>query len=189
MQRAQTKQFSLLRQPWGYALWCPTVMAIALACCFTFGISFVVVKIRNVHERTIAGSPGQLGAIVADLDAIWPTQISPAPCRDGALLRSGTRLWQEFDRPGAVRAFRVVSPPELRVEHWFEVEPVKDGTVLRHTIDGEVLGEYEAIWRDRIEPGHNLVLQALLDNVQHIVERASSTGEAPGPSGPPSSPP
>ena len=95
--------------------------------------------------------------------------------------------WQEFDRPGAVRAFRVVSPPELRAEHWFEVEPVKDGTVLRHTIDGEAFGEYEAIWRDRIEPGHDLVLEALLDNVQEIVERASSAGEAPGPSKPPSS--
>jgi hypothetical protein len=143
------------------------------------------VKIRNVHERTIQASPEQLGAIVADLDAIWPTQISPAPYPDGKLWRSGTRLWQEFDRLGAVRAFRVVSPPELRAEHWFEIESAKDGTVLRHVIDGEAFGEYEAIWRDRIEPGHNLVLEALLDNVQHVVERASSTGEAPGPSGPP----
>ena len=162
-------------------------MAIALTCCLTFGISFVVVKISNVHERTIEASPGRLEAIVADLDGIWPTQISPAPYPDGKLLRTGTMRWQEFDRPGAVRAFRVVSPPELRAEHWFEVEPVKDGTVLRHTIDGEAFGEYEAIWRDRIEPGHDLVLEALLDNVQQIVERASSAGEAPGPSPPPSS--
>jgi hypothetical protein len=148
---------------------------------------FVVVKISNVHERTIEASPGQLEAIVADLDRIWPTQISPAPYPDGEVLRTGTMRWQEFDRPGAVRAFRVVSPPELRGEHWFEVQPVKDGTVLRHTIDGEAFGEYEAIWRDRIEPAHNLVLEALLDNVQRIVERAGSAGEAPGPSGPPSS--
>ncbi|HKC00937.1 MAG TPA: hypothetical protein VKD23_19300 [Terriglobales bacterium] len=143
-------------------------------------------KISNVHERTIEASPGQLEAIVADLDGIWPVQISPAPYPDGELLQTGTMSWQEFDRPGAVRAFRVVSPPELRGEHWFEVQPVKDGTVLRHTIDGEVFGEYEAIWRDRIQPRHDLVLEALLDNVQQIVERASSVGEAPGPSGPPS---
>ena len=64
--------------------------------------------------------------------------------------------------------------------HWFEVEPVKVGTILRHTIDGEAFGEYEAIWRDRIEPLHNLVLEALLDNVQQIVERASWAGESPG---------
>lgn len=146
-------------------------MAIALVCCLAAGISFVVVKIFNVHERTIEATPGQLEAVVADLDGIWPKQISPAPCPDGELLRTGTMRWREFDRPGALRAFRVVSPPELRAEHWFEVEPVKDGTVLRHTIDGEAFGEYEAIWRDRIEPGHNLVLEALLDNVQQIVAR------------------
>ena len=142
-------------------------------------------KISNVHQRTIEASPGQLEAIVADLDGIWPTQISPAPYPDGELLRTGTMLWQEFDRPGAVRAFRVVSPPELRGEHWFEVETVKDGTVLRHTIDGEAFGAYEAIWRDHIEPRHNLVLEALLDNVQQIVERVSSAGVARGPSASP----
>ena len=152
-----------------------------------FGIPFVVVKVSNVHERTIKASQAQLEAIVADLAGIWPTQISPAPYPDGELLRTGTMRWQELDRPGAVRAFRVVSPPEFRGEHWFEVELVKDGTVLRHTIDAEVFGEYEPIWRDRIEPVHNLVLEALLDNVQQIVERASSAREAPGPSEPPSS--
>ena len=137
-------------------------------------------KISNVHERTIKASAEQLEAIVADLDRIWPTQISPAPYSDGELLRTGTMRWQEFNRPGALRAFRVVSPPELRGEHWFEVESVKDGTVLRHTIDGEAFGEYEAIWRERIEPLHNLVLEALLDKVQQIAERASSAGEARG---------
>ena len=162
-------------------------MAIAAGVLSPSGISFVVVKISNVHERTIEASPGQLEAIVADLDGIWPTQISPAPYPDGELLRTGTMRWQEFDRPGAVRAFRVVSPPELRAEHWFEVEPVQDGTVLRHTIDGEAFGQYEAIWHDRIAPGHDRVLEALLANVQQIVERANSAGEAPGPSGPPSS--
>ena len=96
-------------------------------------------KITNVHERTIKASAEQLEAIVADLDGIWPTQISPAPYPDGELLRAGTMRWQEFYRSGALRAFRVVSPPELGCEHWFEVERVKDGTVLRHTIDGEAL--------------------------------------------------
>lgn len=137
-------------------------------------------KITNVHERTIKASAEQLEAIVADLDGIWPTQISPAPYPEGELLRAGTMRWHEFYRSGALRAFRVVSPPELSVEHWFEVEPVKDGTIFRHTIDGEAFGEYEAIWRDRIEPLHNLVLEALLDNVHQIVERASSAGESPG---------
>ena len=124
-------------------------------------------------------SPGQLEAIVADFDGIWPAQISPAPHRDGQLLLTGTMCWQEFDKPGAIRAFRVVSPPEIRAEHWFEVEPVKDGTVLRHTIGGEACAEYEAIWRSRIETLHNLVLEALLDNVQRILnERVAQERQA-----------
>jgi hypothetical protein len=134
------------------------------------------VKIANVHERIFDATPERLAALIANLDAIWPTQIAPAPHPEGeraSLMRS-----QEFDRPGAVRAFRVVSPPEIRAEHWIEVERVEGGTLLRHTIDGEASGAYEVIWRDRIEPTHDLVLEALLDNVERII-----AAEHPGASG------
>ena len=123
----------------------------------------------NVHERTFAATPKQLVPLIADFDAIWPTQVAPAPRPEGELLRVSPMRWQEFDRPGAVRAFRVVSPPEVRGEHWFELEPVEGGTRLRHTIEGEASGAYEAIWRDRIEPLHDLVLEAMLDNVEPII--------------------
>lgn len=128
-----------------------------------------LVRMANVHERTFAATPEQLAALVADFDAIWPTQVAPAPRPEGQLLRASPMRWQEFDRPGAVRAFRVISPPELRAEHWFELERVEGGTLLRHTIDGEASGAYEAIWRDRIEPGHDLVLEAMLDKIERIV--------------------
>lgn len=128
-----------------------------------------MVKVTSVHERRFGATPERLAALVADFGAIWPTQIAPAPRSEGALLRVPTMRWQEFDRPGAVRAFRVVSPPEMRAEHWFEVERVAGGTVLRHTIDGEASGSYEAIWRDRIEPIHDLLLEAMLDNVGRLV--------------------
>jgi hypothetical protein len=78
-------------------------------------------------------------------------------------------LWEEYDRPGASRAFRVVSPEGLRVEHWFTLEPVEGGTVLRHTVEGEAVGEWEEIWRDQIEPSHDVVLEALLDKVEATV--------------------
>jgi hypothetical protein len=135
-------------------------------------------KVLNVHERTFDAPPERLAALVADFDAVWPTQIGPAPRSEGELLRVPFMRWQEFDRPGAVRAFRVVSPPEMPAEHWFEVERVEGGTRLRHTIDGEATGDYEAIWRERIEPVHHLVLESMLDNVGRIVaaERAGSTG-------------
>ncbi len=78
-------------------------------------------------------------------------------------------LWQEVDCPGAVRAFRVVRPDELQGEHWFELERAEGATVLRHTIEGSAAGKYEPIWCERIEPLHNLILEALLDNVQAAV--------------------
>jgi len=79
-------------------------------------------------------------------------------------------LWEEVDRPSAVRAFRVVSPNELQAEHWFEIEPVGGGTLLRHAIDGEAFGEYEEIWRERIEPGHDRVIEALFDKIEATIQ-------------------
>jgi hypothetical protein len=40
---------------------------------------------------------------------------------------------------------------------------------LRHTVEGYANGRYEAIWRDRIEPGHDVELEALFDHVQAAV--------------------
>jgi hypothetical protein len=76
------------------------------------------------------------------------------------------------DRPAATRAFRVVEPGEIQLEHWFELEPAAGATLVRHTVEGRVLGKYEAVWRERIQPGHDMVLEALFDNV----EAAASSG-------------
>jgi hypothetical protein len=134
-------------------------------------------KVCNSHERLIAAAPERVAALVADFERIWPTQIAPAPRLQGhRLYKAGMMLWREFDRPGAARAFRVISTGGLQGEHWFEVEHVGDGTLLRHTIEGEAVGEFEAIWREQIEPMHDLVLEALLDNVEAAVacaDRAS----------------
>lgn len=140
-------------------------------------------RIRNVHERTFNATVERLAVLVADLDAIWPTQLAPAPRPKGELLYAPPMLWQEFARPGTVRAFRVVSPPEIAAQHWFEVHRVAGGTLLRHTIDGEASGVYEEIWRDRIEPAHDVVLEGLLDNIGRIVaaeHRARSGWEKGG---------
>ncbi len=127
-------------------------------------------KISNRHERIVAATPEGVAAIVADFDGIWPTQIAPAPRgQEGRLYDTGLMVWEEFDRPGAARAFRVVSPEWLQVEHWFELERVDGGTLLRHRLEGQVLGEYEAVWSERIEPFHNRVLEAVLDKVEAAV--------------------
>ena len=130
-------------------------------------------KIRNRHERTVAAPPERIAALIADFGLIWPAHIAPVPRRqEGRLYDAGLMIWEEFDRPGAARAFRVVRPDELRAEHWFELEPAGGATVLRHTVEGHAAGKYEAIWRDRIEPLHVLVLEGLLDNVETAVSSA-----------------
>jgi hypothetical protein len=127
-------------------------------------------KVRNRHERMVAAPPARIAALIADFDRVWPTEVAPAPRRQGhRLYDAGLMLWEEFDRPGAARAFRVVRPEELQGEHWFELEPVEGGTVLRYTVEGRAVGKYEAIWCERIEPRHDRILEALLDNVEAAV--------------------
>jgi len=127
-------------------------------------------KVTNRHERMVAAPPERIAALIADFDRVWPTEIAPAPRLQGhRLYDAGLMRWEEFDRPGAARAFRVVGPDGLRGEHWFELELVEGATVLRHTLEGCAVGKYEAIWCERIEPLHNLILEALLDNVEAAV--------------------
>ena len=66
----------------------------------------------------------------------------------------------------------MVRPDELQVEHWFELVPAEGATVVRHTVEGSTAGKYEAIWRERIEPLHDQVLEALFDNVETQVASA-----------------
>ena len=127
-------------------------------------------KITNRHERILTAPPEQIAPLIADFDRIWPTEIEPAPrlVRDH-VYQAGWMLWEEFDRPGALRAFRVIKPDELQVEHWFEVESAAGATVLRHTVEGYAVGRYEVLWRERIEPSHDLELEALFDRVQAAI--------------------
>lgn len=127
-------------------------------------------KIFNRHERLIAAPPERIAALVADFGLIWPARLAPVPAAQGdRTYDTGLMVWEEYDRPGSVRAFRVVSPEELRAGHWFELIPAAGGTLLRHTVEGTAIGRYETIWPERIEPLHNQILEAILDQVQSAV--------------------
>jgi hypothetical protein len=97
----------------------------------------------------------------------------PAKAHAPAPRRQGQRLYDaglSSGKRSIARALLVRSGwsgrDELEAEHWFEVEPADGATVLRHTIEGSAAGRYEAIWVERIEPLHDLILEALLDNVE-----------------------
>lgn len=124
-------------------------------------------SVEHVLERRIAAPPAEVASLIADFDRIWPAQICPAPePRDGRTYRAGLMIWEEFDRPGAARAFRVVEPHELEMEHWFQVEPDAGATVLRHTVEGRVASGYETVWRERIFADHDRTVEALFDKVE-----------------------
>jgi hypothetical protein len=124
-------------------------------------------KIMNRYKRVVAAPPERIAALIADFDRVWPTQLAPAPLLHGhRLYDAAPMLWEEFDRPGAVRAFQVVRPNELHGEHWFELKLAEGATVPRHTLVGHAAGKYETIWRELIGPLHDLTLEALLDNVE-----------------------
>ncbi len=124
-------------------------------------------KIFNRHERLIAAPPERIAPLIADFGLSWPAQLAPVPeAQDDRIYDTGVMVWQEYDRPGAIRAFRVVSPAELQAGHWFELIPADGGTILRHTVEGTAVGRYETIWPERIEPLHHQILEAILDNVQ-----------------------
>jgi hypothetical protein len=64
-------------------------------------------KISNRYERIVAAPPEWIAPLIADLSRVWPTHIAPAPRRQGPrLYDTGLTLWEEFDRPGAVRVPR-----------------------------------------------------------------------------------
>jgi hypothetical protein len=135
-------------------------------------------QIRSHHERRVAAPPAQIAELIADFDRVWPTQIGlPPRRRDDGLYVAGVMLWEEFDRPGAARAFRVVRPAGLQVEHWFDLQPAEGGTVIGHTVEGSAAGESETIWRERIMPGHDETVEAIFDTVEAAV---SSGGRRPG---------
>jgi hypothetical protein len=130
------------------------------------------VKVYNRHERTIAAPPERIAELIEDFDRVWPTEFGPAPRPLGhGLYEAGSILWKEFDHPGGARAFRVVRPEGLRLEHWFELERVDGGTVLRHTVDGSAVGRYEQVWSERIGADHDPFIEALFD---HVAARAAT---------------
>jgi len=62
----------------------------------------------------------------------------------------------------------------LQAENWFGLDLTEGATVVRHTLEGCAAGKNEAIWCERIEPLHDRIVEALLDNL----EAAVASGDA-----------
>jgi hypothetical protein len=127
-------------------------------------------KIAVCHERAFDAAPERISALIADFDRVWPQGIASAPRQQApGVYDAGLMRWEEFDRPGAIRAFRVTRPSGLHGEHWFELVVSGGMPVLRHTVDATASVAFAAIWRARIARLHDQILEALLDNVQQAL--------------------
>ncbi len=120
-------------------------------------------KVHNVHERKLAAPPERVTALFDDMSRLWP---APVPRPENGNLRLGLMLWRR-DEPAS---YRIVAPPEFPGRHWFEVAADgSGGTILRHTVAGEAVGEFEEIWRDRVEPMHDVYIEALFDRAEEAL--------------------
>jgi len=127
------------------------------------------VKVHNVHERAVTGSPEAVSALFDHIQRLWPAP-GRGPKPEGDSLRVGPMLWRPVERDGAVLAYDIVEPETFRASHWFEVAPQSEGgALLRHTVAGEALGEFEQVWRDRIEPLHNAYIEAVFDRAEEAL--------------------
>jgi hypothetical protein len=121
------------------------------------------VKVHNVHERALSAAPERVSALLEDIDRLWPT---PVPTPEDGMLRLGLMLWKREDRA----SYRIVAPPEFPARHWFDVaSDGSGGTILRHTVDGEAVGDFKEIWRDRVEPMHDVYIETLFDHAEEAL--------------------
>jgi hypothetical protein len=132
-------------------------------------------KISVSHERSLAARPDQVTGLLSDFERIWPTDLTPAPRPlGGGLYDTKLMLWQEIERPGAARAFRVVRPAGMRGEHWFELSAGAGATTLRHTVSAIATGRFAMLWRTVIGRRHDQIVEAMLDNVERLVAAGSA---------------
>ena len=138
---------------------------------------------KNVHERVVKGSTDQVWALVATLatpgDRLWPRDVWPEMRLDHGLSvdsRGGhgmIRYFVESIKPGRSVVFRFESPTGLDGVHRFELEPTKDGTVLRHTIEATPRAAMRVMWPIAVRWVHDAVVEDAFDNAEsHMNNRA-----------------
>ncbi len=140
-------------------------------------------KILNVHERNLLGSPEEVGDILNTLsakdDKLWPREKWP-PMKFDSGLRVGAsgghgpiryhvseyvpgrRIEFQFDRKGMAAG--------LDGRHYFEVVPRSGHVQLRHVVDAECDFKSWLKWRFLIGPMHDALLEDALDCAQTALQ-------------------
>jgi hypothetical protein len=133
-----------------------------------------VIKIRNVHERTIAAPAARVGALLDTLasvdDKFWPHENWPPvkfdlPLQVGATGGHGT---------GTYTVSSYVPGQHLRFEfsggrqgyHEFTLQKIDDMTcLLRHAMEAQLKFKSAWRWYFLIRPLHDALIEDLFDKV------------------------
>ncbi len=134
-------------------------------------------KVRNVHERKIKASSGEVGQLLDSLasatDRLWPHETWPPmkfdqPLEPGAKGGHGPiRYFVKSYEPGKNVYFEFTAPAGFNGGHGFEVEEIDSScTVLRHILEMEAAGPARFAWPLVFRPLHDALLEDSLDKAE-----------------------
>lgn len=141
-------------------------------------------RVRNVHERTLAASVREVGILIDKLgstdDRIWPKHLWPRmlinqPLAIDAVGAHGPIHYvvESYD-PGQRVRFHFTAPRGFKGYHEFQVEPTtSDRAILRHVLEMRAVGVALLSWPIVFRPLHNALVEDLLDGA------AVALGDAP----------
>jgi hypothetical protein len=120
------------------------------------------VIVREVHERALAASARELGALVDDPRRMWPHGRWPELRPDGI----GFLRHEPLDhKPGRSRSYRITGPNGFTGWHGWEVTDAG----LRHVVEAECRGWSQLAWPLVIRPIHDALHDDVLDEAERAV--------------------
>jgi len=134
-------------------------------------------EVRNIHEREIDGTPGQVGALIDSLasanDALWPNHSwsrmkFDRPLGLGANGGHGPiSYFVEEYTPGESIKFRFTGPKGFDGFHGYEITSgPKQPVVLRHTLKMNTYGPAIVSWPLVYRPMHDALMEDSLTTAQ-----------------------
>ena len=143
-------------------------------------------RVVNVHQRLLAATPAQAGALVDQLaspqDRLWPQRAWPRlrldrPLQAGARGGHGPIRYEVHEHvPGTRVQLRFTAPRGFDGWHAFEVlDATRCHCVLEHRIEMQLRGWARLSWPLVYGPLHDALMEDLLSAAQQLL------GQAPRP--------
>lgn len=130
-------------------------------------------QVHNVHERTYAASPPELGAVIDSLasgeDRLWPSDRWPRirfdrPLGPDAAGGHGPVRYivEKYERGRGI-VFRFTGPRGFDGTHGFQMEAAPGGVRLTHTLTMRARGPARITWPLVFRPLHDALVEDALD--------------------------